>query len=90
MYVCVSLCSKSPKHVKRHTNTHIKQNTRTKQTPYAPGIEQASCGLYGKTRVGFVPMLPILKRVALLPFDPTVAATNVEEGGAEAEVLEEA
>lgn len=62
----------------------------SRTTPYAPGIDQASCGLYGKSHVGFVPILPVVKRVALLPFDPTVAATNVEEARAEAEVLKEA
>lgn len=41
------------------------------QTPYAVGISQASCGIYGKTRMGFVPMLPVLKLVPLLPIDPT-------------------
>lgn len=47
------------------------------QAPNVTGIDSASCGIYGKTRVGYVPMLPILKLIKLLPIDPTVPTRPV-------------
>lgn len=85
IYVCIYVCMwvvrlttrtqlGGSKYIYRQPRIRTHTNTQHQQIPYTSGIEQASCGLYGKTNVGFVPMLPILKRVALLPFDPTLEA----------------
>lgn len=47
--------------------------------------------MYGKTRAGFLPMLPILKLVTVLPFDPTAPAAAADVGvGVGVEVAREA
>ncbi len=40
------------------------------KAPYLAGIDSASCGVYGKTRSGYLPMLPVLKLVPVLPLGP--------------------